>query len=294
MMKLFLYAGCLLCLVSSAVIAQTTYGLDQIKIMSKDPIIYDLSGNPFSGRLEFELNGENSAKIHAVFGSGGYSWSHGYKTRMAIDYKNGKKEGKGYRYEDNILTKEFEFKNNLLNGWSIEYDDGNNGEIKRKTQYKDHVCIQRIDYKKGKPIHGLKLKEELKTKINAQIQKMKGEPLECKSNDSTHFYFAYYPTGELYIEKDSEKLVTIFYFKDGRIMAHAQPVPDDLKEKADLLFTAYYENSQPMFAVLMKGNKAISGEFYDDMGKKMTLDENAATDYLLDFALSYVLNGRKI
>ncbi|MBR5130578.1 MAG: hypothetical protein IKV03_05080 [Alphaproteobacteria bacterium] len=282
-MRLFLYRFFFLLMIPLAALAEEISGLNQIKTFWNDPIVYDLSGQPFSGKLEFDMDDRtNREKISTVFWGIDHSWRG--KTKISVSYKHGKKEGKWHRYEDGILTEELEFKNGLLDGWSIGYDYAKIGEIREKTQYKEHVCVQRIEYYKGKPRTGFKRKEE-KQNASGHVFKSKATLKRCTKKNSV--IFEYYSTGETKIEADKENKTKIFYLKNGTIWARIQPAPE--KQKADMLLTVYYENKQPMLILLIKEYKAISGEYYDLAGKKNVLDEATATDYLLDLALSYVL-----
>ncbi len=284
-MRLVLCGLFFLTLLPQIVLAEVIYNLNQIKVYHGDKTIYDLSDKPFTGRLEFDI-GEKipREKVVSVFQGVRQNLSSLYKTRISVGYQNGLKEGKWYRYEDDILVEELEFKNGLLNGTSIWYDRVKIGEIDEKTEYRNHICMKTIDYWNGKPKDGTKLKNDIKQKLLTTGINGGQYPIDCTKKNSD--LLEYYPTGEVRIEKDWQAKITKWYFKNGLVSARSQPA---LGQNADKLFIAYYENKKPFLILLIKEKKALGGIYYDKAGQKTTLDEQTATDYLLDYALSYVI-----
>ena len=275
---------------------QQVYSLNDIQIDSKSGFVYDKNHNPLTGNIVYVLDKTQKWQDTAVFAlPGARSWSN--YPKMELSVQNGKKDGKMKFYDENgALIEEYNYKDGYLDGTQIEYDRYHSGEISRKTEYKMNRCIKRIHYRKGKPFLGYRAKNN---PSEPRVSKVTGLPVtelpaktaeHCHEQNSLQEY--YDEKGNVLYSVDASKHTRTYYYSNNKVYVDISPVPQNYKDKADFVYTAYYENGKPMLKLTVKGDQAIAGEFYSEKNEKTVLDSKKATDYLMDIALSINLGAR--
>ena len=296
-MKKIAIFGIFLALYPTISFGQTIYSLDDIQIDRKSELIYDKNHKLLTGKVVYVVEDSNKSlpqKGWSLYGQG--SWSMSYR-KMEVSVKNGKKDGKVICYnEDDILAKESNYKDGFLDGIQIEYDNYHPGEISQKSENKMNRCVYTVHSRDGKPEFGYKIKNNPKQQ---RFSKVTGLPIadspskdivSCHAENSLIEH--YNSDGSLSVSEDREAKTTTYYAENNRIYLYIEPVSKKFKGKADYIYTVYYENQKPMLKLAVKGDKAVVGEFFSETGQKAVLDEQKATDYLMDIALSMSLGAR--
>ncbi|MBR6412227.1 MAG: hypothetical protein IKS41_03585 [Alphaproteobacteria bacterium] len=295
-MKKIAILGLFIALCPSVSFGQAVYSLTDILDVRESDIIYDKNYNPITGTILYNESDQLKSVSTRVFAlPGTNSWSVCHKMELSV--KNGKKDGKMKCYDrEDILEKEYDFKDGYLNGMVIEYDKYHPGEISQKTEYKMNRCVKSTYYRDGRPYSGYRSKIDPTQK---RISKVTGLPItelparkveSCYENNSIREQYDY--KGNLSFSEDQTTNTKTYYASNNRIYLYIEPVPEEFKEQANYIYTVYYENNKPMLRLTIKGDKAIAGEFYSENGEKSILDEQKATDYLMDIALSISLGAR--
>lgn len=284
--------GCIA--ISQTAFSETVYKHNQVQLKKGSNLVYDLQGNPLNGIIEYKPSTDNNYQIDSMLEKElRYGISFNESTIIRASFKNGHKDGKWQKYEDDTLIEEFTFQNGWLNGTYTEFDRSHIGTIRQQKEFHYNQCIQQTDFKKGKPRYTIKIADDIETPI---VSKITGLPIpkfpkETKCEWKYFTTIAYYPNGKIAKEKNNKTKTIKWYRQDGTISAYKETASTKIKEMADALFSAYYENGKPLLNLFIKGNKSTGGEYYDKNGKRTRLDASQATDYLMDFVLSQSIGG---
>lgn len=267
--------------ISQTAFAETVYKHNQVQLNKNSNLVYNLQGNPLNGIIEYKPSTDNNYQIDSMLEKElRYGISYNDSTIIRAGFKNGRKDGKWQKYEDDTLVEEFTFQNGSLNGTYTEFDRSRIGEIRAQKEFINNQCVKHTRFQSGKPIYAIK--------INDKIEKSAKET-KCEWQYFTKI--TYNSAGKIIKENNNKAKTIKWYNQDGTLSAYKEPAPEKIKNLADSLLSVYYEKDKPMLNLLLKDKKSTGGELYDKNGTRKRLEAEEATEYLMDFILSQSLGG---
>ena len=267
--------------ISQTAFSETVYKHNQVQLKKGSNLVYDLNNKPFNGILEYIPSIDKNYKISQMLDQElRYGINYNDSTKIRVTFKNGRKDGKWQKYEDDILIEEFTFQNGSLNGTYTEFDRSRIGEIRAQKEFINNQCVQYTRFQSGKARFAIKMTDKIEKSAK-----------ETKCEWQYFTKITYNSAGKIIKENNNKAKTIKWYNQDGTLSAYKEPAPEKIKNLADSLLSVYYEKDKPMLNLLLKDKKSTGGELYDKNGTRKRLEAEEATEYLMDFILSQSLGG---